>query len=57
MDFVQENIYHEETPANLLMPFMGLCGGYFHLLIEQGPDAVAGSVYDTAGNRKTAAAV
>jgi aryl-alcohol dehydrogenase-like predicted oxidoreductase len=46
--------YHKETPGNLLIPFSGLCGGYFTRYIEQGPESVTGYDYDTDGNRRLA---
>ena len=46
--------YHREHPGNLLMPYMGVCSGYFHKYTAKGADAVKGSAYDTVGNRKTA---
>lgn len=46
--------YHREHTENLLMPYMGVCSGFFHKYIEKGPDAVKGSPYYTEGNRKVA---
>lgn len=46
--------YHREHPGNLLMPYMGVCSGYFHKYTAKGADSVKGSAYDTVGNRKTA---
>ena len=46
--------YHREHTGNLLMPYMGVCGGFFHKYIGQGPDAVKRSPYYTEGNLKVA---
>ena len=40
--------YHKHTD-NLLMPYMGVCSGFFHKLQKKGLDAVAGSCYKHPG--------
>lgn len=49
--------YHRDNPANLLMPYMGVCSGFFHKYISKGSDAVKDSPYYTEGNIKTAGRV
>lgn len=46
--------YHRENKDNLLMPYMGVCSGFFHKYAAGGADAVKGSPYYTEGNLKTA---
>lgn len=46
--------YHRECQGNLLMPYMGVCSGFFHKYISGGADAVQGSPYCTEGNLKMA---
>ena len=46
--------YHRENPANLAMPYMAACGGFFHKLFANGKDAVRSSEYFTPGNLKAA---
>ncbi len=46
--------YHRNNPDNLLMPYMGVCSGYFHKYMAKGAEGVKGSPYDTEGNRKMA---
>lgn len=46
--------YHREHTENLLMPYMGVCSGFFHKYIGKGPDAVKDSPYYTDGNLKIA---
>ena len=46
--------YHKETPANLAMPYMAACGGFFHKLFAGGKAAVSASEYCTDGNLRTA---
>lgn len=46
--------YHREHPENLLMPYMGVCSGFFHKYAAGGADAVKESPYCTEGNLKTA---
>ena len=46
--------YHREHTGNLLMPYMGVCGGFFHKFIGHGSDAVKRSPYYTEGNLKVA---
>lgn len=45
--------YHKHTD-NLLMPYMGVCSGFFHKLQKKGLDAVAGSCYNTPENLEIA---
>lgn len=42
--------YHLENSRNLVMPFMGFCGGFFNKLIELGEEAVKDSEYYTKEN-------
>lgn len=46
--------YHKENTGNLLMPYMGVCSGFFHIYAAKGEDAVKGSPYYTEGNLKVA---
>ncbi len=46
--------YHRDNKDNLLMPYMGVCSGFFHKYAAGGADAVKGSPYYTEGNLKTA---
>lgn len=41
--------YHRHS-SNTLMPYSGVCNGFFHMLAAKGPQAVADSVYCTPGN-------
>lgn len=45
--------YHKNSD-NLLMPYMGVCSGFFHLLKNKGIDAVKEMCYNTEGNLKVA---
>ncbi len=46
--------YHRASPRNLLVPFMGLCGGYFHRILSRGEESVRGDRHDTPVNRALA---
>ena len=46
--------YHREMKGNLLMPYMGVCSGFFHKYIAKGLVAVEDSAYCTEGNIKMA---
>lgn len=46
--------YHRENKGNLLMPYMGVCSGFFHKYAAGGKEAVKDSPYYTEGNLKTA---
>ena len=46
--------YHRENEGNLLMPYMGVCSGFFHTYAARGEDAVKDSPYYTEGNVKVA---
>lgn len=46
--------YHRENAGNLLMPYMGVCSGFFHAYAAKGEDAVKESPYYTEGNVRTA---
>lgn len=46
--------YHQRNPRNLLMPYMGLCSGFFNKLLTDGVDSVRNSPYFTEENRKIA---
>lgn len=46
--------YHRENPENLAMPYMGICGGFFHSYIEKGELSVQNSPYYTQGNIRMA---
>lgn len=46
--------YHKENPANLAMPYMGICSGFFHSYEKNGEEAVKDSPYYTEGNRRAA---
>lgn len=45
--------YHRESD-NLLMPYMGVCSGFFHIMKAKGLEAVKDSCYNTAPNLKIA---
>ncbi|MEW4412189.1 aldo/keto reductase [Clostridium sp. AN503] len=45
--------YHRESD-NLLMPYMGVCSGFFHKLRAKGSEAVQDSCYHTAPNLEIA---
>lgn len=45
--------YHRES-KNLLMPYMGVCSGFFHKLKENGLKAVQDSCYNTEPNLRIA---
>ena len=51
-DEMQE--YHKENFANLAMPYMGICSGFFHNFIEKGEDSVVDSPYYTKENIRLA---
>ena len=42
--------YHKNNPKNILVPYMSVCSGFFHILNAKGEDAVAESPYYTPGN-------
>ncbi len=44
--------YHRRNPQNLAMPYMGLCSGFFHSLIQKGEKSVEKSEYYTEDNLK-----
>ena len=46
--------YHDENRGNLLMPFMGVCSGFFHRYVAEGEEAVKDSPYYTEGNLRVA---
>lgn len=46
--------FHKENTGNLLMPYMGVCSGFFHIYAAKGEDAVKNSPYYTEGNMKVA---
>jgi aryl-alcohol dehydrogenase-like predicted oxidoreductase len=46
--------YHAGNPQNLAMPYMGVASGFFHILAEQGEEAVKDSPYCTPENIKLA---
>ena len=46
--------YHKANPGNLAMPYMGACGGFFHLYASGGAESVASSPYYTEGNLQVA---
>lgn len=49
--------YHVKNAANLAMPYMGICSGFFHNFIEKGEESVKTSPYYTPENVKLAATV
>ena len=59
MRYIDEEMqrYHKENPANLAMPYMGICGGFFHNFIEKGEDSVVDSPYYTPENIRLAGKV
>lgn len=46
--------YHRENLRNVLMPYMGVCSGFFHKYARGGVDAVCTSPYCTEGNIRMA---
>lgn len=46
--------YHTENAGNLLMPYMGVCSGFFHIYAAKGEEAVKNSPYYTEGNLRMA---
>lgn len=46
--------YHKENAGNLLMPYMGVCSGFFHIYAAKGEEAVKNSPYYTEGNLRVA---
>lgn len=46
--------YHRENPANLAMPYMGVCSGFFHIYESKGEEAVKNNPYYTEQNMKFA---
>lgn len=46
--------YHKNNQANLLMPYMGVASGFFHLFAAKGEEGVKHSNYYTPGNIKVA---
>ena len=44
--------YHARNERNVLVSYMGVCGGFFHTLAEKGEAAVAGSPYYSPENLK-----
>lgn len=46
--------YHKDNPGNLLMPYMGVCSGFFHIYAAKGEEAVKNSPYYTEGNMRMA---
>lgn len=46
--------YHRTHNTNLLMPYMGVCSGFFHKYMTGGASAVKDSAYCTEGNLKMA---
>lgn len=46
--------YHRENLNNILMPYMGIAGGFFHAYITKGQDAVKDSPYATEKNLRIA---
>lgn len=42
--------YHKENPSNILMPYMGVCSGFFHKYLSAGEAAVKDSPYYTSAN-------
>lgn len=46
--------YHRNNSNNLLMPYSGVCNGFFHVYAAKGKDAVKNSPYFTEGNIRMA---
>lgn len=46
--------YHRSRPENLLMPYMGVCSGFFHKYLAKGDEAVKNSPYYTPENLRMA---
>lgn len=46
--------YHKENANNVLMPYMGVCGGFFHKYITGGQEAVENSPYFVKENLEIA---
>lgn len=50
----EEMLDYHRSSDNLLMPYMGVCSGFFHKLKAKGLEAVKDSCYNTAPNLKIA---
>lgn len=46
--------YHKDNASNLLMPYMGVCSGFFHIYAAKGEEGVKNSPYYTEGNMRVA---
>lgn len=46
--------YHQKNEKNVLMPYMGVCGGFFHKYITGGREAAANSPYFVKENLELA---
>ena len=53
----EEMLEYHRSSDNLLMPYMGVCSGFFHALQAKGLEAVKDSCYNTAPNLKIADAI
>lgn len=56
MELVDDDMYeyHKENVDNVLMPYMGICNGFFHKYLKSGEEAVKGSPYYTTENLQIA---
>lgn len=50
----EEMLDYHRNSDNLLMPYMGVCSGFFHKLKAKGLEAVKDSCYNTDGNLRLA---
>lgn len=50
----EEMLDYHRNSGNLLIPYMGICGGFFHALMKKGKEAVKDNCFCTEGNLKVA---
>lgn len=50
----EEMLDYHRNSRNLLIPYMGICGGFFHALEKKGKEAVKDNCFCTEGNLKVA---
>ncbi len=50
----EEMLEYHKNSANLLVPYMGICGGFFHALKKKGVDAVKDNSFYSEQNMKVA---
>ncbi|MCI8465574.1 MAG: aldo/keto reductase [Lachnospiraceae bacterium] len=50
----QEMLDYHKNSKNLLIPYMGICGGFFHALAKKGQEAMKDNCFCTEGNLRVA---